>query len=877
MKLHRLRLTNYRGIDEAEVEFALTGLTIVEGPNEVGKTSLSESIRLLFDFHDSSKHNNVKATKPVTQDVGTEIELEATSGSYVFTYFKRFHKKPATTLNITSPKPENYTGREAHERAEEILRETVDMDLWRALCIEQGLAVQQADLSNQTSLSLALDIAAGGNVADPKEESLFDRVQKEYLQYYTEGGSEKKELKEAIKAHQKAEDEVAELSKQIKSLEDDIELAAELSTELENLKKQEQELRADVTKYTKSLEEIKDLEIALERANLQLESAEKSEQAKKKEMKERNEQIELVTKLKIDHNDLQTSSQTKIKSLKLAEENLEKAKFRADEANTKRREAESLLTLRRADFDYYNDNLFLEQLKERKERIDISFKEAAVAAELLEKNRIDEDALKIIQEADRSVILAQAKLETGAPNILMKGLSNLDFEIDEERTQIAKDEERSLSISDRLSISIPGFIYMEISAGSSSSDLSEQVTKMKENLDSLCHEYGVNDVDEASRYFAEAREASRTIKRQKEIEKDNLRDLSYDELERKILRLSERVPSYLMNRSKEPALSKNLEDAKIEMGNAEKVLEDAKKSWEETATLLDETRMVFEEFREQHQNVKVALDLKAKDLKEAEDGLKRSRELISDDELESEHKNSIELAKKEREKVTLAKAELKKKDPDRTIALAETAQGSLDTVFKKREERQEKNTEVQTRLKVFGEEGLHEKLDAAQSHLDHITQENTAMMRRADAARLLYSTMKGERDRVRRAYVAPLKKKIESLGHLVFDDSFEVELNDDLLVTSRSLGDVNVPFDSLSGGTQEQISLLSRLACAMTVSDNGGGSLILDDALGYTDPERLKLMGAVLAQAAKECQIIILTCVPDRYSHVGDATVVRLD
>ena len=77
--------------------------------------------------------------------------------------------------------------------------------------------------------------------------------------------------------------------------------------------------------------------------------------------------------------------------------------------------------------------------------------------------------------------------------------------------------------------------------------------------------------------------------------------------------------------------------------------------------------------------------------------------------------------------------------------------------------------------------------------------------------------------------------------------------------------------------TQEQISLLSRLACAMAVSENGGGSLILDDALGYTDPERLKLMGAVLAQAAKECQIIILTCVPDRYSHVGDATVVRLD
>jgi len=175
-----LRLTNYRGIDESEVRFGPQGLTIVEGPNEAGKTSLSEAIRILFDYLDSSKHSDVKAIKPVTRDVGPEIELEAESGPYIFTYFKRFHKKTETTLKVISPKPENYTGREAHERAEEILRETIDMDLWKALCIQQGEAVQQADLSKQTSLSAALDIAAGGHRADSREESLFDKVREEY-------------------------------------------------------------------------------------------------------------------------------------------------------------------------------------------------------------------------------------------------------------------------------------------------------------------------------------------------------------------------------------------------------------------------------------------------------------------------------------------------------------------------------------------------------------------------------------------------------------------------------------------------------------------------------------------------------------------------
>ena len=55
MRLLRLRLANYRGIDESEVRFSSKGLTIVEGPNEAGKTSLGEAIRLLFDYLDSSR------------------------------------------------------------------------------------------------------------------------------------------------------------------------------------------------------------------------------------------------------------------------------------------------------------------------------------------------------------------------------------------------------------------------------------------------------------------------------------------------------------------------------------------------------------------------------------------------------------------------------------------------------------------------------------------------------------------------------------------------------------------------------------------------------------------------------------------------------
>ena len=55
------------------------------------------------------------------------------------------------------------------------------------------------------------------------------------------------------------------------------------------------------------------------------------------------------------------------------------------------------------------------------------------------------------------------------------------------------------------------------------------------------------------------------------------------------------------------------------------------------------------------------------------------------------------------------------------------------------------------------------------------------------------------------------------------------------------------------------------------------GPVILDDALGYSDPERLKEMGAVLSVASRHAQVILLTSVPDRYLHVGGAQVHRLE
>lgn len=70
MKLHRLALTNYRGIAHRDVEFPDHGVVVVCGANEIGKSSMVEALDLLLEYKDRSTKKEVKQVKPTNADVG---------------------------------------------------------------------------------------------------------------------------------------------------------------------------------------------------------------------------------------------------------------------------------------------------------------------------------------------------------------------------------------------------------------------------------------------------------------------------------------------------------------------------------------------------------------------------------------------------------------------------------------------------------------------------------------------------------------------------------------------------------------------------------------------------------------------------------------
>ena len=53
--------------------------------------------------------------------------------------------------------------------------------------------------------------------------------------------------------------------------------------------------------------------------------------------------------------------------------------------------------------------------------------------------------------------------------------------------------------------------------------------------------------------------------------------------------------------------------------------------------------------------------------------------------------------------------------------------------------------------------------------------------------------------------------------------------------------------------------------------------VVVDDALGATDPERLARMNSLFSQVGKTSQVLVLTCFPQRFDRVAAARTYSMD
>ena len=876
MKLLRVKLTDYRGIVDREVTFGETGVTVLEGANETGKSSVIEAVGLLFDYKDSSKAAPVKAVAPIGRDVGSRIEVEARVGGVHFTGVKQFHRQTMTELVIHAPSPAQLAGDEAHDRLQAILSEGLDRALLDALWFRQGTPLEQPTLGGSSTLTERLDATAG---AEPGDDALFDRVAAEFATYWTpKSGKPRQHLVDAQTAIDRALEVERGLADRLGNLESDIATAERLTQRIAEAERAVELQRRDHEARQRELEQVTALrsEVARLEATAQVACA-RAEQAGEADAR-RRERVAWVDKLDGDLKALRDDADAlaRAQALQRETEELERRRLAARHATDHAADARRRAAAARADAELLARQEELAALRDRRRRIEEAQAAAEDAAAFLAVCLLDDSGLDRIREAHMAAEHARRQLEADAPRLEVEALAEVEVSFDGDDELLAAGQRRERPVPDATAVNIANLAEVRLRAGTSLDDLAAQLAEAEADLAAACDQAGVADLDHAHTVLHDRRVAEEALTERDREVAIALDGRTSEQLDEAIAAGDAEVTGQLQQRDGERDLPPDLGAARALADAAADEESAAEERAHVAREAVDALAGAVEELRDAQRTHEARVASVEEQLNQERRRLDAERDGATDAALEQAAADTAETQTRASSELAAARRRLDALDPERVELLADNAAKTLDSTQRSLADDRSEHSRVTERLRLLGNEGLGEQLEHARAERMRAEDAWTRLRSRADAAKLLYEVMSAQRDRVRAAYRAPLAAEIARAGRLVYDGDFAVELDESLAVATRTLDGTTVPWDSLSSGAREQLSLLMALAAARLVADEGV-PLVLDDLLGYTDPGRLQRVGAVLSRAGAEHQIVVLTCVADRYRHVGDATVVHLE
>ena len=876
MRLHRVRLKNYRGVADCDVEFPAKGVTVVEGDNEVGKSCIPEALDLILSELDSSGKKKIREIIPVHRDEGPEVEVELSTGKYRFVYFKRWHRKPETRLEVTEPQREQLIGRQAHERVKAILDQTLDRDLWKAMTIEQGTEPGLPRFG-VPSLGQALDLAAGGTQAASGDDDLWERICAERLRYWTGTGKLSQERKAQTDRIDQAQGKITDLETRLQAIEDSAAEAALLASQEGDLINRHDEAAETVDTLSKQWEAIEGLRDQIERLSADYTAAQAQHQVIEGSRQRRHELVDAATDRGRELASLEAEVELASPELALAMQRNEDANAALRAAQNALRIAQEKLRLANDDRDYRRNQIEKEQLHERHERLLGAQENLRLAEVVLDSSQINDQLVDQIEQAGLEEARAKAALEASVASVEATALSALSVFIKGEEISMDTDAVQRAHVTDDWELVVPEIVQVRVLAGHESQDLATDFETARQEHARLCAQGEVGNLAEARQKADERREAERNRDQSIEAIKENLRDLTPEGLTQKLEGLTKRVTSYPADRPQAPPLPEDLDEAKKFVSNAENKAE-------ECQTEVERCESIAETAAEASRQAEIDAAVQAEKLKNVRDAMKLTEQKLEkarreqpDSDLDEALSTTETVVQNAATALNQAKIELRAQDPDSLKAKLDNARDVKAKAEDDLRINQDRQRDLRATLEAHGEAGLHSQLNEANSEYQRLTRKHQRIESRAQAALLLHKTFEQRRQEAHQRYVAPFKEQIEQLGRIVFGPTFEVELDGDLRVAQRTLHGKTLDLGQLSVGAREQLAVVCRLACAAIVSPDGGGApVVIDDALGWSDPSRLQAMGAVIAAAGRDCQVIVLTCTPGRYAYVGNATVVRL-
>ncbi|MDD7810986.1 AAA family ATPase [Mycobacterium sp. CSUR Q5927] len=869
MRLHRLILTNYRGVAHREIDFPDHGVVVVCGANEIGKSSMIEALDLLLESKDRSAKKDVKQVKPTHADVGAEVTAEISTGPYRFVYHKRFHKSPQTTLTVQTPRREQLTGDEAHERVRVMLAETMDTGLWQAQRVLQAASTAAVDMSGCDALSRALDVAAGDTATlSGTEPVLIERIDAEYGRYFTPTGRPTGEWAVAIAALADADAEVARCTALLAEVDDRVLRHAELTEELARLTAEQAAADVRHSAALAASARINTLRDHLRDAQLVATAAEATGAAAQSAHTERERLCAQLESRTAAVAALDAEIVDAVQAQAAADGAAEAAEAAVAEAAAVLAAATRHVETTRRVVDQLAARDEADRLAARIDRIDAAERDLEQVIAERAGIVVTEPVLRRIEDAAAALDRAQASLAAISATLEVTAAVDVELVIAGAHTALPAGQSWSASVSDGTEVDVPGLLTVRVRPGDSAREAAATHTAAQGELAEALAAAGVDDLAQARRADQRRRELQGT-RDQLTAALTALRgDDEIPALRAQLAALRSDHDEAVTGIT--PEVARTERDAAAALrAQADTVCEARRRAALDASTHRTEASTRVTLLQNNLATQRAELDIVTQ-------RLTADRASVSDQNLSAAAESTRHAVATAQQRVTELSEQLGAATPDAVDTELAEAQAAAQALRTAHVETARAQHEVEVELSVFGAQGRRGQLDAAQTKREHAAAEHDRIGQRARAVQLLRSTMNRHRDDTRRRYVEPFRAEIQRLGAKVFGADFEVDIDTDLKICARTLDGRTVPYESLSGGAKEQLGILTRLAGAALVAKEDSVPVVIDDALGFTDPDRLEKMGAVFDAVGARGQVIVLTCSPDRYGSVKDAHRIDL-
>ncbi|MEH6521138.1 AAA family ATPase [Sulfitobacter sp.] len=207
--------------------------------------------------------------------------------------------------------------------------------------------------------------------------------------------------------------------------------------------------------------------------------------------------------------------------------------------------------------------------------------------------------------------------------------------------------------------------------------------------------------------------------------------------------------------------------------------------------------------------------------------------------------------------------EMAKADLSRTKSAAENAR-------EERAQLQTRSADLSATIRARAEDGVEEKRDETEGLMKRAQDRAARFAHEAAGLTLLVEALRAKRGAAQEAYFGPVQQELAPLLNLLHADAALSFDPSSLLPQGMARAGADETMETLSGGTQEQIAILTRLAFARLFARQGKPMpVILDDALVYSDDSRIAAMFTALHRVATDQQVIVFTCRQMAFAGLG--------